>query len=148
MVKGPFIGALARELGLTTKAIRHYEALGLLAPAERTASGYRRYGPEDLERLRFIVGAKALGLSLAEIGEVLALGGPQGAFCAQVEARLRDKLAAVDRKIAELQAFRQALAAYLEEAPPGPEGEACRHVAGALAGVWQGLPPQELGPRP
>ena len=65
------IQEVAAEVGLTTRSIRYYEEIGLLAPV-RSDGAYRLYDPEDLERLRFI---KALrddaGFSLAEIGQLL-----------------------------------------------------------------------------
>ena len=67
-----FIGELARRTGVNTKTIRYYEDIGLLPPAARTPSGYRQYGEEDVDRLEFIRNAKALGVALEEIKEVLA----------------------------------------------------------------------------
>lgn len=77
---GVRIGEFARRHGLTSDAVRFYERLGLLAAPTRTARGYRLYGPEDDVRLRFVLRAKALGLSLNEIADVLRAGeeaGPQ-----------------------------------------------------------------------
>ncbi len=47
------IGELAQQTGFTTKTIRYYELIGLLSAPERSDSGYRLYGPEDVERLEF-----------------------------------------------------------------------------------------------
>ena len=66
------IQEVAAEVGLTTRAVRYYEEVGLLRPAARSDGDYRLYDASDLERLRFI---KALrddaGFSLAEIGQLL-----------------------------------------------------------------------------
>src|SRR5258708_33671884 len=67
------IGAAAASSGVTAKMIRHYEAIGLLRPAERRANDYRDYGDRDLHELRFIGRARRLGFSIVEIGELLAL---------------------------------------------------------------------------
>ncbi len=67
------IGQLAAELGLNTKTSRYYEGLGLLALAARTAAGYRRYTDVERDALHFVVKAKEAGLTLAEIGDILAL---------------------------------------------------------------------------
>src|SRR5690606_13565318 len=64
------IGQLAQQAGVAIDTVRYYERSGLLAPAARLASGYRRYGPTELKRLRFIRRAKALGFSLADIREL------------------------------------------------------------------------------
>ena len=66
------IGELARASGLTVRALRHYDAIGLVTAAERTASGHRRYTGRDLRRLYRVRGLRALGLSLEEIAGVLA----------------------------------------------------------------------------
>jgi DNA-binding transcriptional MerR regulator len=69
------VGDLARRTGLTVRTLHHYDQLGLLRPAERTASGYRRYGAGDVERLYRIVALRRLGLPLAQIAGVLDGGG-------------------------------------------------------------------------
>ena len=66
------IGELAEATGLTVRTLRHYEAVGLLQPVERSESGYRRYRAEDAERLYTIVALRRLGLSLAQIRATLA----------------------------------------------------------------------------
>lgn len=67
------IGELARQAGVTTRTIRHYEQLGLLRPTERAASGYRYYTEREFARLHKIGQLKELGLSLEEIGSVIDL---------------------------------------------------------------------------
>jgi DNA-binding transcriptional MerR regulator len=67
------IGEAARRAGLTPKAIRLYEARGLLPPVERTEAGYRLYSEHDLRALRFIRQARAIGLGLDEIHTIMAL---------------------------------------------------------------------------
>lgn len=61
------IGALARQVGLRSSALRYYEQEGLLAPTSRSESGYRLYQPEAIDTLRFIQRAQRLGFSLADI---------------------------------------------------------------------------------
>jgi Predicted transcriptional regulators len=60
------IGKLARDNGLATETLRHYERLGLIAPSQRSASNYRLYDAAAAQRLRFIRRAQALGFSLSE----------------------------------------------------------------------------------
>jgi MerR family copper efflux transcriptional regulator len=85
------ISQLAERSGVPATTLRFYETAGLL-PAERTASGYRAYGPEAAERLAFIGAAKQLGLSLEEIAELLGVW--QEGACAEVKADLRPRIAA------------------------------------------------------
>ncbi len=119
------IGELAAELGLNPKTIRYYEQIGLLPAPPRTASGYRLYGAEDVERLRFIGKAKAIGLSLEEIGEILALQREGRAPCAHVLELLDRKLAAVDRQLRALCDFRRELVGLRAEAARTATAEAC-----------------------
>jgi MerR family Zn(II)-responsive transcriptional regulator of zntA len=119
------IGELAAELGLNPKTIRYYEQIGLLPAAPRTESGYRVYGAADVERLRFIGKAKAIGLSLAEIGEILALRRAGRAPCAHVLELLDRKLAAVDRQFRTLHDVRRELVGLRKEAVRTASAEAC-----------------------
>ena len=66
------IGELARRVGVSAKTIRYHEDTGVLPPAERLPKGYRVYGAEDQARLRFVRGARSLGLTLEDIAKVLA----------------------------------------------------------------------------
>lgn len=108
------IGELAAAVGINPKTIRYYEAIGLLPPPPRTAAGYRRYGVADRERLRFIGKAKALGLTLREIRELLSLRDGGAEPCPHLGHLLERKLAVIDaqlRLLAELHADLQALKA-------------------------------------
>ncbi|AEB11300.1 heavy metal-responsive transcriptional regulator [Marinithermus hydrothermalis] len=109
MRREPRIGEVARALGLSPKAIRYYEAIGLLPPPRRTPAGYRVYGEADLERLRFVQKAKASGLTLSEIREVLTLWEAGTPPCDRVRALLDRKIAEVEAEIRALLAFRAEL---------------------------------------
>ena len=140
------VGALAKRAGTSAKTVRYYEEVGLLGAPRRSEAGYRLYGEADLERLRFVLGAKTLGLSLGEIKEIVGVWGGGERPCRHVRARLDAKLAELDRRIAELTAFRDALSTYRGRVEAAEdEGEVpCVHVAGALAGAW--TPPALLEP--
>ncbi|RMD80119.1 MAG: heavy metal-responsive transcriptional regulator [Gammaproteobacteria bacterium] len=105
------IGRLAREAGVQPATLRYYERLGLLRPAARSGAGYRLYGREALARLRFIRRAQALGFSLGEIAQLLALSEDQEAPAAQVKAITRARLADVEARIRDLERIRRALQA-------------------------------------
>ena len=95
MVKSLTVGQLARKAGTTAKAVRYYEALGLLDPAPRAVNSYRLYDAWALERLLFIRRAKLLGLTLGEIQELLH-GMPEG--CQRLQSGVAELLV---RKIEE-----------------------------------------------
>jgi len=67
------VGELAATGGVTAKTVRYYEELGLLAPPRRLANGYREYGPDAVDRLRFVRDAQAAGLTLAEAGSIITM---------------------------------------------------------------------------
>lgn len=110
------VGDAARASGLTPKAIRLYETRGLTEPAVRTASGYRSYGPDDVALLTFIRQAKALGLHLDEIRQIIDLqrGGHQP--CTTVLELVDGRIAEIDDTIADLHALRASLAAARRDA--------------------------------
>ncbi len=147
-----YIGSFAKQAGTTAKTVRYYEDLGLLAGAARSDTGYRLYGAADLERLRFVLGAKALGLTLEEIKVIVGVWGAGERPCQRVSQLLDEKLADLDRRIAQLQTFRDELRAYKRTV----DSEAlaadvpCAHVAGATSGRWhpsQPALPEPLHPR-
>ena len=96
------IGELAARAGVPTATVRYYEPRGLLAAAPRTPAGYRQYDAESARRLRFIKHAQALGFSLEEVAELLALRVSDPASCARVEETSREKIDRVRARIQEL----------------------------------------------
>lgn len=103
------IGKVASGAGVNVQTVRYYERRGLLPKAPRTASGYRTYDTDVVARLRFIKRAQDLGFSLEEITELLELRVEHGAACTAVEAKAKDKIAMVERKIDELQRMKSVL---------------------------------------
>ncbi len=104
-----FIGEVARRSGISARTIRFYEAQRLVSRPTRTASGYRIYPERVLAELRFVRQAQLLGFSLKEVREVAAIGLRGGRMCEKVAALCDEHLREVDRRIAELQGFRDQL---------------------------------------
>ena len=102
------IGGLARAAGVGVETVRYYQRRGLLSEPARPPGEIRRYGDEDLKRLRFIRSAQAAGFTLNEIGELLALDVADDRKRARALAGAR--VAAIDAKIEELRRARDALA--------------------------------------
>ncbi|MBX9857135.1 MAG: MerR family DNA-binding protein [Gemmatimonadaceae bacterium] len=110
------IGQLAALTGVTAEAIRYYEREGVVPPAARRGTGqYRHYGPADAVRLRFVRRARALGFSLEDVRELLALAAEDANRpCADVNRIARNHLAHVDVKLTQLAALRAELQRLVE----------------------------------
>jgi Cu(I)-responsive transcriptional regulator len=104
------IGEAARASGVTAKMVRHYESIGLLPPARRTEAGYRLYGSDDVRMLQFIHRGRALGFSLDQIADLLALWRDKDRASADVRRLALEHIDELDRKIAELEAMKRTLA--------------------------------------
>ena len=108
------IGTAARQSRVPAKTIRYYESVGLIQPAVRTAAGYRIYDRNDVETLRFVQRARSLGFSVEEVGSLLALWRDRARSSAEVKAIARQRVADIDRKIAELTEMRETLTHLME----------------------------------
>jgi DNA-binding transcriptional MerR regulator len=111
------VSHLGAEVGLSAATVRYYERVGLLPAPARTAAGYRQYGTDAIERLRFIKGAQRVGLRLREIGELLAIRDQGLCPCGHTEALLRNRITEIDAQIAELRAVRAELARMVDDYP-------------------------------
>jgi Hg(II)-responsive transcriptional regulator len=109
------IGTLAKRAGVSIDTVRYYERGGLLVPPTRLASGYRRYSELEVARLRFIRRAQALGFSLKEVKELLALSKRRDV--ARVRRTAQEKLADVEERIAALERIRKGLSDLIAACP-------------------------------
>lgn len=108
------IGELARRAGVNLDTVRYYERRRLLPKPARSASGYRRFPPELVRRIRFIKHAQALGFTLTEIKELLALRVDPDTSCAEVRSRARAKVSDIEQKIRSLEGMKRALGQLAE----------------------------------
>ena len=109
------IGILAKRAGVAIDTVRYYERNGLLAPRARLASGYRRYGELEVSRLRFIRRAQALGFTLKEVRELLALSAQRDV--AKIKRTAQTKLDDVEQRIAALERVREGLSTLIKACP-------------------------------
>ncbi|MGB8347619.1 MAG: MerR family DNA-binding transcriptional regulator [Ktedonobacteraceae bacterium] len=117
------IGEAARRTGVSAKAIRYYESIGLLPRPSRHANGYRRYSVADINRLMLLRRVRLLGVPLS-IAKPLIDDTPH-ARCSEVQQELlklvQERLTTLDQEIAQLRVFRTDLETYqraLEECHP------------------------------
>jgi MerR family transcriptional regulator, mercuric resistance operon regulatory protein len=113
------IGQLAAGGGVGVETIRFYQRKGLLATPTRE-SGIRRYGSDDMHRLKFIRQAQSAGFTLEEIRELLELDSGQDR--SRVRELARSRVEALDARIAELQRAREALHRLATECGQGDTG--------------------------
>lgn len=119
------IGEVAALSHLPVKTIRYYEEIGLLTPSvSRSPNGYRLFERQVLNRLAFIKRSQALGLSLQEIQEILAIHDQGELPCGEVKQHLEAKVTAITEQIEALETLRAELQGILS--------------------AWQSQPPQHL----
>jgi MerR family mercuric resistance operon transcriptional regulator len=118
-MKTDTIGGLARAGGVGVETVRYYQRRGLM-PTPAAGGGVRRYAAADLRRLRFIRAAQAAGFTLEEIGDLLALDAADDRPRARELAK--DRIAALDERIAELQIARNALSRLADACARGGSG--------------------------
>ncbi|WP_420143522.1 MerR family transcriptional regulator [Sphingobium sp.] len=116
---GMTISALAKAGGVGVETVRYYQRRGLIGTPDRGA-GIRRYDAGDVRRLAFIRSAQGAGFTLDQIGELLQLDAGQDR--ARARALAAERIAALDGKIAELQAARSALERLARQCHASQEG--------------------------
>lgn len=119
------IGELARAAGAKPETVRYYETIGLIDGGERSAANYRLYGQRHLDRLSFIRRCRALGFSIAEVRQLLALAEDRTMSCDAIDDLARTQRDQIDRKIADLKALRRELDVLIRSCPSGAVGD-CR----------------------
>jgi DNA-binding transcriptional MerR regulator len=117
------VGAIARRAGVSAKTVRYYEALGIIPSAVRGENDYRYYPRDTVDRIGFIRRAKSLGLTLDEIGSLMALSedGLCDVISPELHRVLERKVAEIDRQRAELARFRAKLTAAAQQLSPCTE---------------------------
>lgn len=103
------IGEAARESGVSAKMIRYYEETGLIPPAGRTASGYRTYGPKEVQILRFVRRSRDLGFPMEKVSDLLALWRDRSRASADVKHLAEAQVAALEARIHEMQDMKATL---------------------------------------
>ena len=121
------IGELAHEAGIPTSTLRYYERSGLLQPAERTETNYRLYGPQEIERLRFIRAAQATGFTLSDIKSLLDYRDGLTVACRDIRLLIENRLAMVEERAREYRHIQKVLRSFLKECLEAEQDEPC-HV--------------------
>jgi DNA-binding transcriptional MerR regulator len=104
-----FIGDIAKKFGLNPRTLRYYESIGILPKAGRTEGGYRVYGERAVERLEFVLKAKALGLKLDEIKKIIDLHERGEVPCECTKDFIRGKINEIEEKVASVTDLKERL---------------------------------------
>lgn len=110
-----YIGEIAKELGISPKTVRWYEAEGLIDEPARTESGYRSFSSSDIDRLKFIRKAFAFGFSSKEIKDILELRAHGTSPCDLVLDLIGTKIRSVRQQIKDLQQLEKELIGLQKE---------------------------------
>jgi DNA-binding transcriptional MerR regulator len=129
------VGELAEAVGVAPDTIRYYERAGLLPPPARTPAGYRTYGDDAIDRIRFIQGAQRLGLRLRDIADLMTVRDTGVCPCEPAEQLLRRRLAELDAEMARLAALRTEMVTMIDalpspDCPPPAPGAWCPPTTG------------------
>ena len=119
------IGELATRAGVPIDTVRYYERQGLLPQPPRQPSGYRSFQASDVVRLRFVTRAKALGFTLQDVRDLLALSSRREDDMGSLKQAAQQKLAGVEAKLAELTRIRDGLRTLVQACPGHGALEAC-----------------------
>lgn len=126
------IGEAAAQAGVEASAIRFYESNGVLPEPERSESGYRLYGEDQVDLIRFVKRARSLEIPLDDIRQIVELRTGGQAPCAVVRTVIAREAATIDARIAELEDLRQEMARLQELAEQiaddWPDGACVCHI--------------------
>ncbi|WP_306471447.1 MerR family transcriptional regulator, partial [Escherichia coli] len=111
------VGELARRSGITVRTLHHYDSIGLLVPSARSDAGYRLYNRADITRLHHIQALRRMGVSLAEVGAILARSG------LALPAVIEQQIAMLDQQLAQIAALRGRLQYMHAQLSAGHEPE-------------------------
>ena len=121
------IGALSREAGIPASTLRYYEREGLLEPSERSEGNYRLYGPDGLERLRFIRAAQAVGFTIIDIKTLLKYRDGIIAPCKEVSHLIEERLSHIRLRMKEFRHIQRVLSSFLTQCHRAEQDADC-HV--------------------
>jgi MerR family mercuric resistance operon transcriptional regulator len=117
------IGRLAALAEVNVETVRYYQRRGLLPEPCRALGQVRRYGADELSRLRFIRRAQAMGFTLAEVGQLLTLTTNQG--CSATRELAAAKLNEIERRMAEMAALREELVTWIGACDANDQATCC-----------------------
>ena len=119
------VSKLADQVGVSPDTVRYYERIGLLPEPDRSATGYRLYGDDAVERLRLIKHAQRFGLRLEEVGELLQIRERGLCPCGHTRTLLERRMSELDEQITVLASLREDIAHLLSDVDSDDQGWQC-----------------------
>lgn len=110
------IGEVAEAAQTPVSTVRFYERKGLVAAPDRSGNGYRRYADDTVDRIIFIRRAQGAGISLQDIGDILAIRDSGQPPCNHVRSLLTERMADVQRQLVELTSMKESLEGLISRA--------------------------------
>jgi len=132
------VGIVAKSANVGVQTLHYYERIGLLPKPERSSANYRLYSPEAVRRVRFIKKAQAVGLTLEETRQILDLKDHGREPCLRVAELGEKHLQEIDARLAQLRAYRRALAQAVSAWPK--KNLSARKCAGEFCDLIERLP--------
>jgi DNA-binding transcriptional MerR regulator len=122
------VSKLAKSLGVTADTIRFYTRKGLLQPAKVPENGYREYSLTDQSRLRFILSARQLGFSLADIAKILEAADKGETPCPMVRVMIEQRLDEIEKRFQDMALLRNRMRRAADEWRTKPDGAPDGHT--------------------
>jgi Cd(II)/Pb(II)-responsive transcriptional regulator len=119
------IGELAKKAGIAVATLRYYEQEGLIESPARSESNYRRYGPEAVTRLGFVLRCRSLGIGLPEIRRLLDLTEAPDANCGEVDVLLDEHIRNVREQRRNLAKLERELKTLRADCHPSQQVRGC-----------------------
>ena len=132
------IGVFAKAAGVNVETIRFYQRKGLLLEPDRPIGGIRRYGPADVDRVKFVKSAQRLGFNLDEVAQLLKLD--DGAHCEQASRLAEHKLKDVREKMADLARMESVLSELVRACHLRQGNVSCPLIASLQGGASPAMP--------
>lgn len=126
------VSELADSLSITPETVRYYTRVGYLTPKKSEGNGYREYGKPDQQRLRFILGARQLGFSVADIGQILSEADQGKSPCTTTRQLLERRLNETEHQFQEMVKLRtkmkMAVSQWRNKPNKQPTGQTICHL--------------------
>jgi Hg(II)-responsive transcriptional regulator len=116
------IGTLAKQAGVGVETVRFYERKGLITKPARSGSAFRHYGPDEIQKIRFIKRAQELGFTLKESKEIMEVNKTAGKLtCSDVSSKAQSKIAEIEEKIRDLKKIKRSLGELVKACSEGQD---------------------------